>query len=216
MHPLFPDPDGPSMQPLAEGAVLLRGRLVEEAPALLEAIAAVAAEAPFRHLVTPGGFRMSVAMTNCGAHGWVSDPRGYRYVRHDPVRTCAWPPMPTLLRSVAVSAAADAGYPQFEPDACLINRYEPGARLALHQDRDERALDQPIVSVSLGVPATFLFGGLERTVRPLRLRLSHGDIVVWGGSSRLAFHGVDVLKAAQHPLTGGLRYNLTFRVTGLT
>jgi alkylated DNA repair protein (DNA oxidative demethylase) len=211
---LFPEPDGPSRETLTEGAVLLRGWGVDEAPALLAAIAIVAEEAPFRHLETPGGHRMSVAMTNCGDQGWVSDRRGYRYATHDPERARSWPAMPERFRAIARSAAADAGYPMFEPDACLINRYAPGSRLSLHQDRDERDVSQPIVSVSLGVPATFLFGGLDRATRPRRLRLNHGDVVVWGGASRLAYHGIDVLKAAQHPLTGDLRYNLTFRVTG--
>lgn len=157
---------------------------------------------------------MSVAMTNCGDQGWVSDRRGYLYATHDPERARSWPAMPERFRAIARSAAADAGYPMFEPDACLINRYAPGSRLSLHQDRDERDVSQPIVSVSLGVSAIFLFGGLERATRPRRIRLNHGDVVVWGGASRLAYHGIDVLKAAQHPLTGDLRYNLTFRVTG--
>jgi alkylated DNA repair protein (DNA oxidative demethylase) len=211
---LFPDPDEPSREALTDGALLLRGWLIDEAPSLLAGVMAIAEDAPFRHLETPGGHRMSVAMTNCGAQGWVSDRHGYRYAAHDPTRTRPWPAMPALFRTIAQLAAADAGYRHFEPDACLINRYAPGARLALHQDRDECALCQPIVSVSLGVPATFLFGGLERSSRPRRLRLNHGDVVVWGGASRLAYHGIDVLKAAQHPLTGDLRYNLTFRVTG--
>ena len=211
---LFSEPDGPLRETLTEGAVLLRGWVVNEAPALLAAIAIVAEEAPFRHLETPGGYRMSVAMTNCGDQGWVSDRRGYRYATDDPERARSWPAMPELFRAVARSAAADAGYPMFEPDACLINRYAPGSRLSLHQDRDERDVSQPIVSVSLGVSATFLFGGLERATRPRRIRLNHGDVVVWGGASRLAYHGIDVLKAAQHPLTDHLRYNLTFRATG--
>ena len=211
---LFPDPDEPSTESLTDGAMILRGWLIDKAPALLVGVMAIAEDAPFRHLETPGGYRMSVAMTNCGAQGWVSDRHGYRYTAHDPARTRPWPTMPALFRTVAQVAAADAGYWHFEPDACLINRYAPGARLALHQDRNERALSQPIVSVSLGVPATFLFGGLERSRRPRRLRLNHGDVVVWGGASRLAYHGIDVLQATQHPLTGDLRYNLTFRVTG--
>ncbi|MEN3975069.1 DNA oxidative demethylase AlkB [Emcibacter sp. SYSU 3D8] len=202
---------GPSTEPLASGAVLLRGFAADEAAALLEAIGRIAAQAPFRHLVTPGGFRMSVAMTNCGAVGWISDRRGYRYGADDPETGKPWPAMPPLFRGLAGRAAREAGFPGFEPEACLINRYEPGARLTLHQDRDEGNLSHPIVSVSLGVPATFLFGGLDRKDKPRRFRVDHGDVAVWGGPSRLAFHGVDALKQGHHDLTGQLRYNLTFR-----
>lgn len=202
---------GPSAETLADGAVLLRGFAGAEAPALLAEIAAIAEAAPFRHLITPGGFRMSVAMTNCGAVGWISDRRGYRYGVDDPETGRPWPAMPPLFRALADRAAQAAGFPGFEPEACLINRYAPGARLTLHQDRDEGNLSHPIVSVSLGVPATFLFGGLDRKDKPRRFRVEHGDVAVWGGPSRLAFHGVDALKPGHHPLTGELRYNLTFR-----
>ncbi|MGE0664913.1 MAG: DNA oxidative demethylase AlkB [Sphingomonadales bacterium] len=201
----------PSAEPLAEGVVLLRGFVLAEAPALLAAIDRISQAAPFRHLVTPGGFRMSVAMTNCGAVGWVSDRRGYRYDPLDPETGRRWPEMPPPFRALAARAAEAAGFPGFAPEACLVNRYEPGARLTLHQDRDEGNLAHPIVSVSLGVPATFLFGGLERRDRPRRIRVEHGDVAVWGGPSRLAFHGVDTLKAGEHPMTGDRRYNLTFR-----
>jgi alkylated DNA repair protein (DNA oxidative demethylase) len=201
----------PSAEALADGAVLLRGFALQDAPALLSAIGDISRAAPFRHLVTPGGFRMSVAMTNCGAVGWVSDRRGYRYDPADPETGRRWPTMPPLFQALARRAADAAGFPGFDPEACLVNRYAPGARLTLHQDRDEDDMAHPIVSVSLGVPAVFLFGGLARRDRPRRIRVEHGDVAVWGGPSRLAFHGVDTLKEGHHPLTGALRYNLTFR-----
>jgi alkylated DNA repair protein (DNA oxidative demethylase) len=208
---LFAGMTAPSTERLADGAVLLRGFALNDAPGLLARIERIAEAAPFRHLVTPGGFRMSVAMTNCGQLGWVSDRRGYRYDPADPQTGYPWPGMPAMFRALAERAAAAAGFPGFAPEACLVNRYEPGARLTLHQDRDEGNFHHPIVSVSLGVPATFLFGGLDRKDRPRRVRLEHGDVAVWGGPSRLAFHGVDTLRPGQHPLTGALRYNLTFR-----
>ncbi len=198
-------------EPFAAGAVLLHGFASEAAPALMSDLAGVLTAAPFRHMVTPGGYRMSVAMTNCGTAGWITDRSGYRYQARDPVTGQLWPPMPALFTQLAERAAAEAGYPGFVPDACLINQYEPGARLSLHQDRNERDFAQPIVSVSLGLPATFLFGGLRRTDRPRRLRLESGDVVVWGGSLRLAFHGIDPLAEGEHPLTGRCRINLTFR-----
>ena len=201
----------PSAESLADGAVVLRGFAAGEGAELLAEISRIAEAAPFRHLVTPGGFRMSVAMTNCGAVGWVSDRRGYRYDTLDPESGCGGPEMPSSFGSRAARAAAAAGFPGFEPEACLVNRYQPGARLTLHQDRDEGNLAHPIVSVSLGVPASFLFGGLTRRDKPRRIRVEHGDVVVWGGPSRLAFHGIDALKPGYHPLTGDLRFNLTFR-----
>lgn len=196
---------------LDDGAMLLGGFASARAETLLADIAAIAAAAPFRHLVTPGGKTMSVAMTNAGPLGWVSDRRGYRYAPCDPLSGDPWPSMPESFRALALEAAAAAGYADFHPDACLINRYTPGSRLTLHQDRDEGNYGWPIVSVSLGVPATFLWGGPERVSRTRRVPLTHGDVVVWGGASRLHFHGIADLKAAQHPLTGDLRYNLTFR-----
>lgn len=199
--------------PLAQGAIVLRGFCPEQAPALLDAIEQVTAQAPFRHLVTPGGFRMSVAMSNCGRLGWISDRGGYRYDPRDPESGLPWPAMPDCFRALAVRAAQQAGFPGFDPDACLINRYAPGTRLTLHQDRDEGDFSAPIVSVSLGLPAIFLFGGLERRDRPRRIPLAHGDVVVWGGPSRLVFHGVQPLADGTHPLTGPLRLNLTFRRT---
>jgi alkylated DNA repair protein (DNA oxidative demethylase) len=169
--------------------------------------------APFRHLVTPGGHTMSVAMTNCGRVGWVSDARGYRYDTVDPDSGKPWPEMPAPFRDLAARAAVRAGFDAFVPDACLINRYKPGAKLSLHQDKDELDLGAPIVSVSLGLPATFLFGGLTRSAPQKRYRLTHGDVVVWGGLSRLAYHGVTPLPDGEHPVMGGQRINLTFRKT---
>jgi alkylated DNA repair protein (DNA oxidative demethylase) len=162
-------------------------------------------------MVTPGGWRMSAALTNCGAVGWISDRTGYRYDAIDPDTAERWPAMPELFLDLARRSASRVGFENFEPDACLMNRYAPGARLSLHQDRNEKDFGQPIVSVSLGLPATFLFGGLNRSDRPKRVQLHHGDVAVWGGPSRLAFHGIDTLDAGAHPSTGRLRYNLTFR-----
>ena len=201
----------PSTEPLADGAVVLRNFARAAEHALLTDLQRVIAAAPLRHLITPGGLRMSVAMTNCGALGWVSDSRGYRYDPVDPALGTPWPSMPASFRQLAVQAAARAGFAAFAPDACLVNRYAPGAKLSLHQDRDERDLGAPIVSVSLGLPATFLFGGLQRTDKALRVQLRHGDVVVWGGASRLRFHGVLALADGQHALLGGQRINLTFR-----
>jgi DNA oxidative demethylase len=196
---------------LGPQAVVLQGFAANQGPALLAAIEDIARAAPFRHLVTPGGWTMSVAMTNCGEAGWISDRSGYRYDAIDPQSGRAWPAMPSLFRDLAAGAAAAGGFPAFEPQACLINRYRPGARLSLHQDRDEGDLTAPIVSVSLGVPAIFLWGGKTRAERPRRHTLMHGDVAVWGGVDRLAFHGIHPLAQATHPLTGNLRYNLTFR-----
>ena len=200
-----------AIEPFADDAVWLPDYASQEAADLLAALQPVIAEAPWRHMVTPGGQRMSVAMTNCGQVGWVSDRRGYRYDRINPDCERPWPAMPPRLRELAIRAARTAGFDNFSPDACLINRYEPGCRLSAHQDRNERDLTAPVVSVSLGLPAVFLFGGLNRRDPALRVPLSHGDIVVWGGRNRLAFHGVSKLKDAEHPLTGRCRINLTFR-----
>ena len=196
---------------IGEGAMLLRGFAAAEAPALVAAVETVAASAPFRHMITPGGHRMSVAMTNCGAAGWITDRRGYRYSPADPETQRPWPAMPPLVLDLARRAAAAAGFPGFAPESCLINRYLPGTQLSLHQDRNERDYGAPIVSVSLGLPAVFLFGGLKRSDRPRRIPLGSGDVVVWGGPSRLAFHGVAPLAEGTHPLTGGCRINLTLR-----
>lgn len=199
---------------LAPGALLLPAHAAPEVASLLSDLLAIAGHAPFRHLVTPGGATMSVAMTGCGRLGWVSDRSGYRYTTRDPLTDRPWPPMPQRFLQLARSAASLAGYDAFSPDACLVNRYVPGARLSLHQDRDELDLAAPIVSISLGLPATFLFGGLSRADRTRRHRLASGDVVVWGGASRLAHHGIAPLARGDHPLTGAIRYNLTFRSVG--
>ncbi len=204
---LFAEP----REELAEGAVLLRGFCAAEAPDLLGELESVTSMAPFRHMITPGGYRMSVAMTNCGPLGWVSDDSGYRYSSIDPLSGAAWPAMPPGFVRLALSASAEAGFGNFAPDACLVNRYEPGAKLSLHQDKDEHDYRAPIVSVSLGLPATFLFGGKKRKDPVRRIRLMSGDVVVWGGPSRLTYHGVSPLPDGEHPLTGRFRINLTFR-----
>ncbi|MHB1871443.1 MAG: DNA oxidative demethylase AlkB [Steroidobacteraceae bacterium] len=206
---LFTAADAPL--PLPPGVKRLEGFALEWENELLEEIAHVVAAAPLRNMMTPGGQTMSVAMTNCGALGWVSDRGGYHYSRLDPQTGRPWPMLPPSIRRLAAGAAEAAGYPNFDPDACLINRYEPGARMSLHQDRDERDRNAPIVSVSLGLPATFLFGGLTRRDRPIRFALAHGDVVVWGGPSRLAFHGVAPVADGQHPRLGRQRINLTLR-----
>jgi alkylated DNA repair protein (DNA oxidative demethylase) len=202
---------GPSQQAMAEGAVLLRGFARPRESELTTALRAIEAQAPFRHMQTPGGHAMSVAMTNCGAFGWTTDRSGYNYVPNDPLSGQPWPAMPAVFHDLATQAAERAGFPGFSPDACLINRYEPGARMSLHQDRDERDFENPIVSVSLGLPAIFLFGGLKRSDKPARYRLEHGDVVVWGGPSRLFFHGIAPLADGEHGLLGRQRINLTFR-----
>lgn len=204
----------PRDEPLAPGAVVLRGFARPHQAALLEALQHVIAAAPLRQMVTPGGLRMSVAMTNCGALGWLSDREGYRYGDLDPLTGRPWPPMPAVLARLATDAAARAGFGGFVPDACLVNRYEPGTRLSLHQDKNERDYRQPIVSISLGIPAIFLFGGQQRGDKALRVPLLHGDVAVWGGPARLRYHGVLPLKPAQHPLLGAQRINLTLRKAG--
>ena len=212
MLPLFDsDSFSRSDDHLEEGAMLLRGLATLEAPALLEEVARIAQAAPFRHLVTPGGRAMSVAMTNCGRVGWVSDRSGYRYDAVDPDTGTPWPAMPDAFLDLAARAAAAAGFAGYDPDACLINRYVEGARLGLHQDRDEKDVWAPIVSVSLGLPAVFLWGGQRRSDPVRRLRLESGDVAVWGGPARFVYHGIAPVKCGQHPLTGNLRFNLTFR-----
>jgi alkylated DNA repair protein (DNA oxidative demethylase) len=194
---------------LGDGIMLLRG--FADTRTLFPLILAVAARSPFRHLVTPGGQTMSVAMTNCGPLGWVSDRSGYRYSSRDPITGADWPPMPREFTMLALAAASAAGFPSFVPDACLINRYVPGSRLTAHRDADEQNLAQPIVSVSLGLPASFAFYGLTRGGKGQSVALADGDVLVWGGPSRLVYHAVRPVKPGQHPLTGGHRYNLTFR-----
>jgi alkylated DNA repair protein (DNA oxidative demethylase) len=203
----------PSREAMAEGAVLLRGFTRASEGELISALREIIAQAPFRHMFTPGGHQMSVAMTNCGSAGWVTDRSGYRYDGIDPNSGQAWPAMPAVFCRLAAQAAIEGGFAGFAPDACLINRYTPGARMSLHQDKDEQDFAAPIVSVSLGLPATFLFGGAERADKPKRYRLEHGDVVVWGGPSRLFFHGVAPLADGEHAMMGRQRINLTFRKT---
>ncbi len=212
MTPLFDSEGLPrTSEPLEEGAVLLRNFAGDEAQGLLEDVDRIAKAAPFRHLVTPGGYTMSVGMTNCGRVGWVSDRTGYRYDPIDPASGMPWPELPERFLDLAVRAAAEAGFAQYDPDACLINRYVAGAKLGLHQDRDEKDAWAPIVSVSLGLPAVFLWGGKRRSDPVRRLRVESGDVAVWGGPARFIYHGVAPLKGGQHPLTGDVRINLTFR-----
>jgi alkylated DNA repair protein (DNA oxidative demethylase) len=199
---------------MAAQACVLRGFALPYVDALLPALGRVLAEAPFRHMVTPGGYVMSVALSNCGRWGWTSDRRGYRYTERDPESGLPWPAMPDVFATLAQDAAGVAGFGGFDPDACLINRYTPGTRLSLHQDRNEKDFSAPIVSVSLGIPATFLFGGHRRSDRAQRVPLFHGDVAVWGGADRLRYHGVLPLKEATHILLDRQRINFTFRKAG--
>ena len=199
---------------LGAGTAFLAGFALDTQDELLLSLKCIAERSPFRNMVTPGGYRMSVAMTNCGPLGWVTDRSGYRYDAIDPEMNRPWPMMPLPFRELAVAAAEEAGFSNFVPDACLINRYEPGARLSLHQDKNEHDLTQPVVSVSLGLPATFLFGGLERAERTQRIQIVHGDVIVWGGPARLRYHGIVPLRDGEHSRTGRVRYNLTFRKAG--
>jgi len=194
---------------LGDGITLLRA--YADTTTLMPLIQRVAEVAPFRHLVTPGGQTMSVAMTNCGPVGWVSDRSGYRYSSRDPLTDKDWPAMPREFETLALSAATACGFPDFVPDACLINRYVAGARLTAHRDADEQNFAQPIVSVSLGLPASFAFYGLARGGKGQSVALHDGDVLVWGGPSRLVYHAVRPIKPGHHPLTGEARYNLTFR-----
>ena len=195
---------------LGAGVALLAGFAVPLAAELLAEVRRIASAAPFRHMLTPGGFRMSAAMTNCGSAGWITDRQGYRYSATDPESGNPWPPLPRAFLELAQRAAHAAGFVEFAPDACIINRYAPGSRMSLHQDKDERNFDAPIVSISLGLPATFLFGGPKRSDRPQRVSLQHGDVVVFGGPARLNFHGIAPLKDGSHPV-GRERINLTLR-----
>ena len=199
--------------PERTGLSVLRGFALPQAQALIDVVTEVSARAPFRHMTTPGGRAMSAAMTNCGELGWVTDAKGYRYTAEDPQSGAPWPAMPAVIRDLAVAAAAEAGF-AFAPDACLINRYLAGARMGLHSDADEPDDGAPIVSVSLGLPATFLFGGATRTAPTDKIALQHGDVVVWGGALRRAYHGIAPLKAGDHPILGAQRLNLTIRKAG--
>ena len=196
---------------IAPGAVVLRAFALTQQAQLIGAVEEIAAVSPFRHMMTPGGSAMSVAMTNCGIAGWISERRGYRYTTIDPQTERPWPAMPAFFTALAHRAASACGYGEFSPDVCLINRYRPGARMSLHQDQDERDFSQPIVSVSLGLACRFLFGGARRDDKVKRLTLVAGDVVVWGGTARRYFHGVAPLASEVHPLSGAIRFNLTFR-----
>ncbi|SEE65502.1 DNA oxidative demethylase AlkB [Pseudomonas migulae] len=211
---LFADSE-PEQQPrreqIGERSYVLRGFALPWLERLLPALEAVLAAAPFRHMVTPGGFTMSAAMSSCGTWGWTTDRSGYRYSRHDPQTLAPWPDMPSVFFELAQAAALEAGFAAFVPDSCLINRYIPGAKMSLHQDKDEASYAAPIVSVSLGLPAVFLFGGFERSHKSQRVPVFHGDIVVWGGVDRLRYHGVLPIKEGRHPQMGEQRINFTFR-----
>ncbi|WP_258240740.1 DNA oxidative demethylase AlkB [Pseudidiomarina homiensis] len=210
-HDLFSQDSHQSLLQLSTQAFVLKGFARERDDALWQAVQEVVAVAPWRQLLTPGGRRMSVQTTNCGRWGWLSDAKGYRYERLDPLRNAPWPAMPEAFLELAKAAATAAGFANFEPDACLINRYQPGTRMGLHQDRDEDVLEAPIVSVSLGLSAQFLWGGEARSDRPQRIVVNHGDVVVWGGVDRLKYHGIATIMSGSHPLLGEQRINLTFR-----
>lgn len=212
---LFDDPQQPTRrEALGEQTFVLRGFALPWLEEILPALREVLRAAPFRRMETSGGHTMSVALSNCGQFGWSTDARGYRYVSDDPLTGRPWPALPDVLHTLAREAAAAAGFDDFSPDACLLNRYVPGAKMSLHQDRDERDYGAPIVSVSLGLAAMFQLGGLQRSDRPLRVPLLHGDVMVWGGIDRLRFHGVLPLKEGVHPVMGPQRINFTLRKAG--
>jgi DNA oxidative demethylase len=213
---LFDDEQAPSMpkDTLGVGTAFLAGFALKGEAELIASLKSVVELSPFRNMTTPGGLRMSVAMSNCGPLGWISDRKGYRYSQTDPETNRPWPAMPGPFKELAQKAASEAGFQNFVPDACLINRYEPGTKLSLHQDKDEHDFTQPIVSVSLGLPATFLFGGLNRADKTIRIALVHGDVVAWGGPARLRYHGIAPMRQGEHPLLGPYRFNLTFRKAG--
>jgi alkylated DNA repair protein (DNA oxidative demethylase) len=199
---------------IGEQSCVLRGYALPWLERVLPELRAVLVQSPFRHMVTPGGYTMSAALSSCGALGWTTSPQGYRYSPLDPERQQPWPSMPAVLRELAINAASAAGFDGFAPDACLINRYVPGARMSLHQDKNERDYNAPVVSLSLGLPAVFLFGGHQRSDKTQKISLFHGDVAVWGGVDRLRFHGVLPIKEGAHPRMGPQRINLTFRTAG--
>jgi alkylated DNA repair protein (DNA oxidative demethylase) len=204
-------PQSASMEQIGPGSWVLHSFAIPLIDALLPALEDILAKAPFRHMMTPGGFTMSAALSSCGSFGWMTDPNGYRYAATDPQTGLPWPQIPPVFMELAQSAALACGYSGFTPDACLINRYIPGAKMSLHQDKNEKHYEWPVVSVSLGLPVIFLFGGLQRHDQTQRIALMHGDVVVWGGEDRLRFHGVLPVKAGYHPLLGEQRINFTFR-----
>lgn len=211
---LFTDTHSGEREPMGPCAFVLRGFALPYAEELLSAVNLLRTDAPFRHMITRGGFTMSVALTNCGELGWTTDRRGYRYTGTDPDSGQPWPAMPDAFSRLAHDAAATAGFADFTPDACLVNRYEPGARVSLHQDKNERDFSAPVVSVSLGMTAMFLFGGHERVDKASKIPLYHGDVAVWGGEDRLRYHGVMPLKDNTHQVLGSQRINLSFRKAG--
>ncbi|MFA5490972.1 MAG: DNA oxidative demethylase AlkB [Candidimonas sp.] len=211
---LFPSTEFGERETLGAQACLMRGFALAYCDRLLPAIERLERESPFRRMQTPGGFTMSVMLTNCGRVGWHSDRQGYRYTRIDPVTGQAWPAMPAIMDTLAAEAAAAAGFPGFHPDACLVNLYQPGSRMSLHQDKNERDFSHPIVSVSLGMTAVFQFGGHARGDKAVKTHLYHGDVAVWGGEDRLRFHGILPLKDHPHPVLGSRRINITFRKAG--
>ena len=210
---LFADAPSPpaSTEQIGQNAFVLRGFALPRIEDLLSALESVQQQAPFRHMVTPGGFTMSAALSSCGSYGWMSDRKGYRYTPTDPQTGLPWPAIPEVFMELARTAALTCGFPGFMPDACLINRYVPGAKMSMHQDKDEQQLQWPVVSVSLGLPAVFLFGGFARQDKAQRINLLHGDVVVWGGEDRLRFHGVLPIKPGYQPQLGEQRINFTFR-----
>jgi len=197
----------PTHEEIFPGAVLMRSLALPQDNEFFTAAEAIIAARPLHHTTTPSGLPMGVMVTDCG------DSRAFanRWDTANPERMRLWPPMPPLLRDFAIRCAVRSGFPQFRPDACHINRYQAGTKLGLHQDRHECDWTQPIVSLSFGLECIFLLGGLQRTDKPRRILLEHGDVIVWGGPSRMRFHGVQPLKPGHHPLTGPYRYNLTFR-----
>lgn len=201
----------PAQQTFASGLVYLRGFALTHEDQLLADLHAVIAAAPLRTMMTPMGYPMSVATTSCGALGWVGDTTGYGYSAVDPISQLPWPTIPNSFIQLAQTAASAAGFDDFLPDACLINQYQVGTKMGLHRDKDERDFTQPIVSVSLGIPARFQFGGNKRSDKPIQILLSHGDVVVWGGASRMFYHGVMTIQPNHHPKLGNTRINLTFR-----
>jgi alkylated DNA repair protein (DNA oxidative demethylase) len=208
---LFLGPDPGTREALGPEAWVLRGFALPDSERLLAGVDAIQAASPFRHMVTPGGYTMSAALTSCGSRGWTTDQRGYQYVATDPLSGQPWPPMPEAFAALARRAAREAGFADFEPDACLVNRYVPGSRMSLHQDRNERDFRAPVVSVSLGMTAVFLWGGNRRADKTAKIPLYHGDVVVWGGRDRLRYHGIMPLKDKPHPVLGSQRINITFR-----
>lgn len=205
----------PKKQSFAKDAYLLRGFVLGASEhLLLSDLQAVIKAAPLRNMMTKMGYSMSAAMSNCGTLGWVSDKSGYRYDAHNPEMGKPWPAMPNSFLQLAQNAAAECGFADFVPDACLINQYKIGASMGLHQDKDEQDFTQPIVSVSLGIDAVFLFGGIKRNDKTIKIPLQHGDVVVWGDTARLNYHAIMPLKANNHAATGAYRYNLTFRKAG--